>query len=736
MLSVVKSNSIEELVNECIPASIKLSEKSFKESNKTLGIGMPESLGLELLKSYANENEIFKDYIGLGYYPTFVPPVILRTITENPGWYTSYTPYQAEISQGRLESLLNYQTMISELTGLPFSNASLLDEATAAGESLYLAFGEFNRKRSTFLLDVNVFPFVKEVIYTRAEGINVTIKEIDTRSEELKKNLDSSICGVYIQNPSDTGLVSDLTEQVKLIKENGSIAIMGSDLLSLMKFKSARDMGFHVCVGSSQRFGVPMMNGGPHAGFMAVADNLKRKIPGRIVGISKDSQNNPALRLSLQTREQHIKRERATSNICTAQALLANMAVFYSIFYGKEGLNKIADRVYLFTFKLKESLDKLGYVTLNNSNEIFDTIVIDSKNSNINEKELIEFFRSKRINLRLFQNGNLGISLNEKVLSSDVEELISLFAAFVKKNPPTISYEKLEVSSLLKESILRKSNFMNQDVFNSFTNETKILRYIYHLQKKDYSLQDGMIPLGSCTMKLNSASELIPITWSGFSDIHPFSPKNQKNGYKKLIDLLNKKLLAVTQMDCISLQPNSGANGEFAALCSIRAYYKSLGENNRTIVLIPSSAHGTNPASASIAGFKVDIVKSDTNGNIDIVDLNEKVKKYSNQIACMMITYPSTHGVFEETILEASEIIHRAGGQIYIDGANMNAQCGITAPGVIGGDICHLNLHKTFAIPHGGGGPGVGPICAKKHLEPFLPNHIENTCKNIFFNKK
>jgi glycine dehydrogenase len=506
----------------------------------------------------------------------------------------------------------------------------------------------------------------------------------------------------------------------------------------MMLVKPAGEMGFDVAVGSAQRFGVPMMNGGPHAGFMSVSEELKRKMPGRVVGISRDSNGNSALRLALQTREQHIKREKATSNICTAQALLANMATFFAMFYGKEGLIKIANRVSSYANVLTNELNKLGYATVNKPSEIFDTVVIDCRKSGkINSEELLNYFYEKKINLRNFYDSNhVGISFNDTNTTHDLHTLVNLFAKFKEKSvfKVTIDFSTFKApSEVISQNLLRNNNFLNQDFFNKYTSETKIMRYMYFLQKKDYSLLDGMIPLGSCTLKLNSAAELIPITWPQFANIHPFSPSDQRNGYEIMIDRLCEQLKAITQFDCVSLQPNSGAQGEFAGIMTIKRYQEKNGEEHRNIVLIPSSAHGTNPATAAICGMKVVVVNSDKEGNVDMDDLKAKIEKHKHNLSCIMITYPSTHGVFEEAIIEINKLIHAAGGQVYMDGANMNAQCLLTAPGVIGADVCHLNLHKTFAIPHGGGGPGVGPICAKKHLKDFLPGHFEFTSKKIKF---
>lgn len=541
-------------------------------------------------------------------------------------------------------------------------------------------------------------------------------------------NFDNSdLCGVLIQNPDNFGKIQDFSKTVAYIKSKGALTIQAADILSLVLLKSAGDQGFEVCVGSAQRFGVPMMNGGPHAGFMAVKQELNRKIPGRVVGISKDNAGNPALRLALQTREQHIKRERATSNICTAQALLANMSVFYSIYHGKKGLIEIASRIVSFSSILSKGLISLGFKLKNQSSEIFDTVVvIDSQSCSI-----VTEFQKRKINLRLIDNQSFGISFNDTTTIVDLEELLSIFSELKKSTLKIEANAEGDYRSILNKDLVRQGSFLEHDIFNKYSSESQIMRYIYHLQKKDYSLLDGMIPLGSCTMKLNAAAELIPITWAKLANIHPFSPENQRLGYKQLITELSEQLKAITQMDHVSLQPNSGANGEMAGILAIRRYQESIGQKHRNIVLIPSSAHGTNPATAAICGLKNIVVLSDSNGNIDVKDFKEKAEKHKDNLACAMITYPSTHGVFEESIKDLAEIVHKNGGQLYIDGANLNAQVGYTAPGILGGDVCHLNLHKTFAIPHGGGGPGVGPICVKSHLSPFVPGHHEFDRKNL-----
>ena len=731
MLDFIGTTSLDSLLKEVIPNSIILSKSEILGQREVLEGPISEKAGMDYLKEIASRNKVFTNYIGNGYHPTFVPPVVLRNVTENPAWYTSYTPYQAEISQGRLESLLNYQTLISELTGLPWANASLLDEATAAAEGMYIAYNFYNGKKTDFFLSHDTFPYVKDVVRTRAKFIGINL--IEGSIDDIENFNNTNLCGALIQNPSNTGMVRDLTSVAKVLKSKNIIGILSADILSLMLVKSAGEMGFDVCIGSAQRFGVPMMNGGPHAGFMAVRDDLKRKMPGRVVGISKDSNGDPALRLSLQTREQHIKREKATSNICTAQALLANMSAFFAIFNGKAGLERIAKRVHLFAYLLDTEIQKLGYKTLHKSSAIFDTVVIDCSKSNINRDEFIANFEKSEINIRVINETLVSLSMNDTTSMTNFENLLSVFASSkntkVELNFEKVHFDSSKKSLALNSELHRNSIFLEQDIFNKFSSETQVMRYINLLQKKDYSLMEGMIPLGSCTMKLNSAAELIPITWPEFANIHPFSPSNQMEGYSRLIFELTEQLKSLTQFDTVSLQPNSGANGEFAGLLAIRRYQESIGAGHRNIVIIPSSAHGTNPASATLCGLKVVVVNCDKDGNVDMKDLKTKVEKNKDHLSCIMITYPSTHGVFEPTIKEVTSMIYENGGQVYIDGANMNAMNMVTAPGVLGGDVCHLNLHKTFAIPHGGGGPGVGPICAKKHLEPFMPGHYEFTSK-------
>lgn len=731
MLKLVKSSSLEELTSDTVPSNIALPKESTEDQIKLLGNPISETSALNYLRDISKKNELFKNYIGCGYNPVIVPPVVLRNVLENPMWYTSYTPYQAEISQGRLQSLLNYQTLITELTGLPFSNASLLDEATAAAEAMYMAFNLHNGKKKTFFVHYNVFPYITDTIKARAHYLGIKVLVGCRHDDSLVNNDD--IFGGIVQNPSSQGKVSDFSDFAKLMKDKEATSIVAADIMSLMICKTPGEMGFDIAVGSAQRFGVPMMNGGPHAGFIASKDEFKRKIPGRVVGISKDKHGNPALRLSMQTREQHIRRDKATSNICTAQALLANMSVFYAIFHGKQGLTEISQRINLYANYLHNNLSNQGYVMINKQDEIFDTVTVDCEKSNVNLNKVVEIFEKHKINVRVLDNNLFSVSINEVTNLADLEELINIFNSikgnksnFVINSDSLKSYNSK--SLLIKEGLRRiNNNFLHQDIFTKYSSESQILRYINYLQSKDISLCNSMITLGSCTMKLNATSELIPVTWPEFSEIHPFSNPNQMKGYTEMISELCDMLKSITQFDSVSLQPNSGANGEYAGLLAIRRHQDSIGEGHRNICLIPASAHGTNPASAAIAGLKIVVTKTDANGNICVDDLRKKAEEHAKNLSCLMVTYPSTHGVFEEGIKDICDIIHKNGGQVYMDGANMNAQVLVTSPGTIGADVCHLNLHKTFCIPHGGGGPGVGPICVKKHLTKFLPGHFEFT---------
>ncbi len=666
----------------------------------------------------AARNKVFKTYIGQGYYGTITPSVILRTVFENPGWYTQYTPYQAEISQGRLESLLNFQTMVSDLTGLPLANASLLDEATAAAEAMAMIFHHVNKtediKQPKFFVDNNIFPQTRDVIITRAEPIGIQLVYGDYASA----NIDETYFGAIVQYPDNNGSVEDHRDFISKVHSVNGFVVMATDLLALTLLTTPGELGADVAVGSAQRFGVPMGYGGPHAGFFAAKDDFKRGIPGRIIGISIDATGQRALRMALQTREQHIKREKATSNICTAQALLANMAAMYAVYHGPQGLKTIATRVGVLTTKLAEELDALGYEQLNNY--YFDTIKIKVKDANA----IREIAESREINFRYFDNHHIGITLDETTLQSDVLDIVSVFSEAEGKNVTAIVFDSHNTNINIPENLMRDSEYLTHSVFNAHHSESEMMRYIKHLENRDLSLNTSMIALGSCTMKLNAATELIPVSWPEFGQLHPFVPVNQADGYRQITDELSTFLCEITGFTACSLQPNSGAQGEYAGLLTIRAYHQDRGDDHRNVVLIPISAHGTNPASAVLAGMKVVVVKSDEEGHIDVADLKAKAEQYKDTLSSLMVTYPSTHGVFEESIKDICRIVHDNGGLVYMDGANMNAQVGLTSPGLIGADVCHLNLHKTFAIPHGGGGPGMGPICVNDKLAAFLPGHI------------
>ncbi len=713
MLQRMGLNSIDELIDETIPSKIRLDKELDLEE------GMSEYQYLQHIKRIAADNKIFKSYIGLGYYNTIVPPVILRNVFENPGWYTSYTPYQAEISQGRLEALLNFQTMVSDLTGLPLANSSLLDEGTAAAEAMLMFFHARPRAKAKaganiFLVSKDMFPQTLEVLKTRAESRGIELITDDHKNFEANEK----VFGCMVQYPDQKGEINDFSKLVSQMKEAGIPVAVAADLMSLVLLTPPGEWGADVVFGSSQRFGVPLGYGGPHAAYFATTENYKRQIPGRIIGISKDINGKPALRMALQTREQHIKREKATSNICTAQALLAIMAGFYAVYHGKEGLVKIASEIHKNTLILARNLKKSGFEIQNE--RFFDTLTIKLPN-NINSNIIRENAQKQKINFRYFDNTHIGISLDETTTVEDVEKIVKIFdeAAGVE----TV-FEKNAATDVIPESLKRTSPFLEHSVFNKYRSETSMMRYLKALENKDLALNRSMIPLGSCTMKLNAVTEMMPVSWTEFTDIHPFVPKEQAKGYHYIIKEMERILCEITGFSAMSFMPNSGAAGEYTGLMVIRAYLKSKGEQNRDVCLIPSSAHGTNPASSVMAGFKVVVVKSDENGNIDIDDLRRKAEEHKDNLAVLMVTYPSTHGVFEEGITEIVNIIHSHGGQVYMDGANMNAQVGYTNPGYIGADVCHLNLHKTFGIPHGGGGPGVGPIGVAEHLKPFLPSHI------------
>ncbi|HAV1360260.1 glycine dehydrogenase (aminomethyl-transferring) [Vibrio parahaemolyticus] len=708
MLEAINAVSLDALISETVPANIRL------EQPMTLAEAKSEADMLATMKQFAKQNQVKRTFIGQGYYNTFTPNVILRNVLENPGWYTAYTPYQPEISQGRLESLLNFQQMVIDLTGMEIANASLLDEATAAAEAMTLCKRAGKSKSNVFFVADDVHPQTIEVVKTRAKfiGFEVLVGSL----ESLPKQ---DVFGALVQYPSTTGEVRDLTDIIAKAQANKTLVTVATDLLASTLLKPAGEMGADVAIGSAQRFGVPMGYGGPHAAFMATRDKHKRTMPGRVIGVSIDAKGNQALRMAMQTREQHIRREKATSNICTAQALLANMASFYAVYHGAEGLRTIARRTHHMTAILAAGLTKGGFELAHNS--FFDTITI---NTGEKTQDLYTKALAADINLRVLP-GKLGISLDETTTVADVEALFAVFG--VKEDVTALSTEIAgNEFAAIPEALRRTSEYLTHPVFNTYHSETQMMRYLKQLENKDFSLTHGMIPLGSCTMKLNAAAEMIPITWPEFGSIHPFAPAEQAAGYAALAKDLKEKLCEITGYDAFSLQPNSGASGEYAGLIAIQRYHESRGEGHRNVCLIPSSAHGTNPATASMVSMKVVVVKCDDEGNIDIDDLAAKIEKHKDNLSSIMITYPSTHGVYEEKVKEVCEMVHSAGGQVYLDGANMNAQVGLTSPGFIGSDVSHLNLHKTFCIPHGGGGPGMGPIGVKSHLAPFLPGHIEN----------
>ena len=709
MLDIMGLDSVEKLLNETIPKTIRLKDP-LKIPN---GIGEHEFA--REIRKLSEENKIFDCYIGLGYNPTILPGVIQRNILENPGWYTSYTPYQAEIAQGRLEALFNFQTMVCDLTKMDLANASLLDEGTAAAEAMIMLFNNRNKEKKLndfnyFYVDKNIFPQTLSILETRSNplGIKLIIEDLN------KITFNKKFFGGIFQYPGKNGKIEDLNPIIKKFKEKEINTIVAADLLSLTIINPPGEMGVDVVVGSTQRFGIPMGYGGPHAAFFATKEIYKRNIPGRIIGETIDLDNRRALRMALQTREQHIKRDRATSNICTAQVLLAIMAGMYAVYHGPKGLKHIAKKIHEKSVNLSDIIKSLGIKQMND--HFFDTIMIK-----VNSKTIRPIAESKKINFNYVDDKNITISLNETTTINDLNKIISVFEEYTKiKNSK--KYESIDEKKSLKIHS-RKSKFLIYDVFNSYHTETSLMRYIKYLEKKDLSLNHSMISLGSCTMKLNAASEMFPLSSFRWNNLHPFVPISQAGGYKKLLSKLEEQLTIITGFDSTSLQPNSGAQGEYAGLMVIRAYHNSKGETNRNICLIPASAHGTNPASAIMAGMKVVVVKTDKHGNIDWNDINEKAKKFKKNLSTLMITYPSTHGVFESKIKLITKLIHDCGGQVYMDGANMNAQVGLTSPAIIGADVCHLNLHKTFAIPHGGGGPGVGPICVAKHLSEYLPGN-------------
>ena len=701
MLSFLGYESIDELIHKTIPDNILLKDKL------DIGDGLSEHEFLKTIKSVASKNKIVKSFIGMGYYGTITPPVILRNILENPGWYTAYTPYQAEISQGRLEALLNFQTMVTDMTGLEIANASLLDEATAAAEAMVLMYRSSKNGDQFFVAD-DCHPQTIDVLKTRAEPIGIQLI-IDSPN---KFNFTDQVFGYLIQCPTTDGKVFDYRVICDKAHQVGAFVAVATDLLSLAIIPEPGSFDADIAIGNSQRFGVPLGFGGPHAAFLAAKENFKRKMPGRIIGLSKDSHDNQALRMALQTREQHIRRDKATSNICTAQVLLSVIAGMYAVYHGPKGIYEIAHSVHSNARKLATALTNGGYKIVHD--QFFDTIRISLNGKNL-ELEKAE------INFRKFDNGDIGIAIDETSTHSDIAKIIKIFGVNFKSK------------SEYKLSSSRNTQYLLHEVFNSYHSETEMMRYLKKLESKDLSLNTSMISLGSCTMKLNAAAEMMPISWPEFNTIHPFAPKDQTRGYYQLFESLSKWLVDITGLHSCSLQPNSGAQGEYAGLMVIRAYHRDKGDNNRTVCLIPESAHGTNPASAVMAGMDVVVIKCDESGNIDVQDLKEKSIANKNNLSALMITYPSTHGVFEESVSEICDIIHSNGGQVYLDGANLNAMVGLSRLGEFGADVCHINLHKTFAIPHGGGGPGMGPICVGEHLSPYLPGHpvLSNDSKSI-----
>jgi glycine dehydrogenase len=710
MLDVISVDSIDELIEQTVPANIRLKK----------ALSLPDAKSefdyLKDLKLSASKNKVFKSYIGQGYHDVIVPGVIQRNILENPGWYTQYTPYQAEIAQGRLQALLNFQTMVVDLTGMAIANASLLDEGTAAAEAMFMQYSlRKNEDAKVFFVSEEVLAQTIDILKTRAEpyGIEIRIGNHQTVA------LDESMFGAIIQYPAGKGEVYNYTDFANKAHEKGIKLTVAADIMSLALLSPPGEWGADIVVGSTQRFGIPMGYGGPHAAFFATKEEYKRSLPGRIIGVTIDSAGNYALRMALQTREQHIRRDKATSNICTAQALLAIMASMYAVYHGPTGIKLIAERIHGLTVFLAQALESLGYTQENKF--FFDTIKIDlGELKNPIHSEAL----NNEVNLN-YEGSMVSITLDETTSKEDVLTLIRFFAKVKAKSIHDLNLDELTLGIKLRipSELERKSNFLTHPIFNSHHSEHEMLRYIKSLEAKDLSLCHSMIALGSCTMKLNATTEMVPVTWAEFSKIHPFAPIDQVGGYMQIFAELNEWLSEITGFASMSFQPNSGAQGEYTGLMVIRAYHLDRGDVQRNVALIPSSAHGTNPASAAMAGMKIVIVKCDEKGNIDVADLKEKASDHANDLSCLMVTYPSTHGVFEESIIEICDVIHQYGGQVYMDGANMNAQVGLTSPAAIGADVCHLNLHKTFCIPHGGGGPGMGPIGVAKHLVPYLPGH-------------
>lgn len=713
MLEAIGVSSLEELVEQTIPAHIRL------KKDLNIDTAMSEAAYLRHIADLASKNKRYRSYIGMGYAETLVPSVILRNVLENPGWYTAYTPYQAEISQGRLEALLNFQTLVLDLTGMEIANASLLDEGTAASEAMSMFFGLRSREdvkagKNVFFVSEFVYPQTRDVLTGRAGGLGIELVFGNPETDAIPEKT----FGVLIQYPDQYGRIREIASVIEKFQSTGAKVAVAADIMSLVLLKSPGSMGADAVIGSAQRFGVPVGYGGPHAAFFATRDDYKRNIPGRIIGVSKDADDNIALRMALQTREQHIKRDKATSNICTAQALLAVMASMYAVYHGPAGLKDIAEKIHIQANGIAEAAKTMGYELLND--QYFDTIWLSMPQGKTAD-DLKSIAENNGINLRyLCKDEQFTIHFGEGLTDTDLDLLTAVLAEAAGVSAPKLAEGKMSIP----QNHLRKDAILTHQVFNSHHSESKMMRYLKRLENKDLSLVHSMIPLGSCTMKLNAASELIPITWSSFCDIHPFAPVDQAQGYYEMLSNLEKDLCEATGFAAVSLQPNSGAQGEYAGLMVIRAYHESRGDFDRKVCLIPSSAHGTNPASAVIAGFEVVVTKCDDNGNIDVDDLREKAELHKARLGALMVTYPSTHGVFEESICEITDIIHQNGGQVYMDGANMNAQVGLTNPGNIGADVCHLNLHKTFAIPHGGGGPGMGPIGVAAHLAPFLPGSV------------
>ncbi|KAI9244768.1 glycine dehydrogenase [Sporodiniella umbellata] len=714
MLEQLGVKHMEELLGKTIPPSIRSPKKL------AIGKGIPERELLTRLKKTVSQNKIHRSYIGQGYTDTVVPNVILRNILENPAWYTQYTPYQPEISQGRLESLLNYQTMVTDLTGLPIANASLLDEGTAAAEAVLMCWQASNRKKNLFVVDENCHPQTIACLKSRAESFKIQVVVADAlhyNFTEHKKDL----CGVLLQYPNTRGSVLDYEALTATVHAAGGQVAVATDLMALTLLKSPGEWGADIAFGNSQRFGVPLGFGGPHAAFFACQEKHKRRIPGRLIGVSKDADGNNAYRLALQTREQHIRREKATSNICTAQALLANMTAMYAVYHGPQGVKRIAERINTMTRVLAEGIQRAGY-RIENKENYFDTLAVTVGNAS----SLLQRASAVGINLRAMDTNTVGVTLDEAVTEQELAQLVKVFQEEIELKD--LANALVTNNPTFPTSLQRTSSYLQHPVFNSYHSETEMLRYIHHLESKDLSLVHSMIPLGSCTMKLNATTEMIPVTWPELSNIHPFAPVEQTKGYLEMLDELSDDLKEITGFHGVSLQPNSGAQGEFAGLRVIRAYHQARGDEHRDVCLIPISAHGTNPASAAMCGMEIVIVQCDQEGNLDMNDLKKKAEKYKARLGAVMITYPSTYGLFEAGVSEACRVVHDHGGLVYLDGANLNAQIGLTKPAEIGADVCHMNLHKTFCIPHGGGGPGMGPIACTKELEPYLPGHPVVAC--------